>query len=55
MEKEDLLLKKRLEELARRSYTQNMVVFTDNTYLYTLSSTIDRAELIKMAESLVEQ
>ena len=33
----------------------NMVVFTDNTYLYTLSSTIDRAELIKMAESLVEQ
>ena len=33
----------------------NMVVFTDNTYLYTLSSTIDRAELIKMAESLVGQ
>ena len=33
----------------------NAVVFTDNTYLYTLSSTIDRAELIKMAESLVEQ
>ena len=33
----------------------NMVVFTDNTYVYTLSSTIDRAELIKMAESLVGQ
>ena len=33
----------------------NAVVFTDNTYVYTLSSTIDRAELIKMAESLVEQ
>lgn len=32
----------------------NAVVFTDNTYLYTLSSTIDRAELIKMAESLIE-
>ena len=29
MEKEDLLLKKRLEELARRSYTQNMFTFTD--------------------------
>lgn len=33
----------------------NAVVFTDNTYVYTLSSTIDRAELIKMAESLVGQ
>ena len=33
----------------------NAVVFTDNTYLYILSSTIDRAELIKMAESLVGQ
>ena len=29
MEKEDLLLKKRLEELARRSYTQNMFTFTE--------------------------
>ena len=29
MEKEDLLLQKRLSELARRSYTQNMYTFTD--------------------------
>ena len=29
MEKEDLMLQKRLSELARRSYTQNMYTFTD--------------------------